>query len=123
MSSESPVSQSEAYPEAEYPDEYARRVALPRVAFFEDAVDVARRMKAEDVAASCPRCSGPMCGPPKGDAAIERSKLMADAILLERAAAALRRRLPPDLNVAELSMLSGIQRIAGDWREQAEAPD
>lgn len=86
---------NDPYPEV--PDEYVRRSALPR-----------------------PR-RAPICGPPKTDAQISNEKLLADAILLERAHAALRRRIsqPGDY---DLSMLGGLMRYAGDWREQAEAP-
>jgi hypothetical protein len=115
MSSESPVSQSEAYPEAEYPDEYVRRSALSHSQIMDD---LAGKYGPRVLPGDHPRRM-PMCGPPKGDAAIERSKLMADAILLERAVAVLRRR---PVAYSEQTVIE-LGAIALLWRTQAEAPD
>jgi hypothetical protein len=105
--------------EGEVPDEYVRRSALPRSP-FEDAVDIARRMKAEDVAEGRPARPGPMCGPHLDEATVERQKLIADAILLERAQQALIRRVGDNLD--RYGIFAELGAYALLWRTQAEAP-
>lgn len=92
-----------------------------------DPVEVARRMKAEDVAMSPVnqhRRTGPMCGPHKADqGTIEQQKLVADAILLYRAAQALRRRYPSDTSDGLKTTLDNLDAISVVWRSTAEYPD